>query len=247
MEYPGVAFVTGAASGIGRATAILFAARGCQRIVLTDKNLDGLHETQTMIRQRYQSVSALVVQTDVRDERSVQELVAHAVSEFGRIDYCCNVAGITLAGETAESTTADFELQYQINLRGVYFCERAELQAMLKQDSLTSAESDIPVKGTIVNVASLAGLMAYPDLPAYAAFKHAVIGLSKSDAMRAVLTPLTANMSRSHLYEAAIQSTGLRRAGKPEELAEALVWLCSGRSAFVNGIALSVNGGRNGL
>lgn len=184
MEYPGVALVTGAASGIGRATAILFAARGCQRIVLADVNLDGLHETQTTIRQRSQGVRVIAIQTDVREEQSVDNLVAQAVSEFGRIDYCCNVAGITLAAETVESTTADFELQYQINLRGVYFCERAELRSMLSQKPLASADSDFPMKGCIVNVASLAGLMAYPDLPAYAAFKHGVIGLSKSDAMR---------------------------------------------------------------
>lgn len=69
-------------------------------------------------------------------------------------------------------------------MRGVYFCERAELQAMLKQELLKSADSEFPMKGTIVNVASLAGLIGYPDLPAYAAFKHGVIGLSKSDAMR---------------------------------------------------------------
>lgn len=93
-----MALVTGAAPGIGRATAMLFAARGCQKIVLADVNLDGLRETVSLISQQYEEVRTLVVRTDVRDEQSVQEMVGNAISELGRIDYCCNIAGITLSG-----------------------------------------------------------------------------------------------------------------------------------------------------
>jgi NAD(P)-dependent dehydrogenase (short-subunit alcohol dehydrogenase family) len=184
MDFPGVALVTGAASGIGRATALLFAARGCKKIVISDLNLNGLEQVKLKIQDEHKDVSVLAVVANMREEESVEELVAKAVEKFGRIDYCCNVAGILRSGSTVDTTTADFTLQYEILLRGVFFCERAELRAMLKQDVLASKDSRFPMRGAIVNVASLAGLMAYPDLPAYSAFKHGVIGLTKSDAMK---------------------------------------------------------------
>jgi NAD(P)-dependent dehydrogenase (short-subunit alcohol dehydrogenase family) len=138
MEFPGVALVTGAASGIGRATALLFAARGCRQIVIADVRDEGLQETKASISQLAKDSRVLAVYVDVRKEDSVQSMVNAAVAEFGRIDYCCNVAGITILGETAESKTSDFDLMYEINLRGVYFCERAEIRAMLRQNRLAS-------------------------------------------------------------------------------------------------------------
>jgi len=263
MDFPGVALVTGAASGIGRETAKLFAIRGCKKLVISDLNLGGLEEVKSAIEHEHQGVSVLAVETNVRDEASVDNMVAKAVEKFGRIDYCCNVAGITLAGSTAEASTADFELQYEVNLRGVFFCERAELRAMLKQERLASKDSKYPMRGTIANVASLAGLKAYPDLPAYAAFKHGVVGMTKSDAMKygpegirvnclcpgAVDTPITKNLPPTppEVHENLLRNTGLRRTAGPEEMAECLIWLCSGRSSFVAGIALSANGGRSGF
>ncbi|KIM94680.1 hypothetical protein OIDMADRAFT_45623 [Oidiodendron maius Zn] len=258
MDFPGVALVTGGASGIGRATAKLFAARGCKKVIISDLNLEGMEQVKSAIEQEHKDVNVLVVLTNVRDEASVEDLISKAIEKFGRIDYCCNVAGITLSGSTVDTTTADFTLQYEILLRGVFFCERAELRAMLKQDRLASNDSKFPMRGHIVNVASLAGLKAYPDLPAYSAFKHGVIGLTKSDAMKygtegirinavcpgAVDTPLS-NLTSEAIADLSI-NTGLGRIGYPEELAEALIWLCSGRSSFVAGITLSVNGGRSG-
>jgi NAD(P)-dependent dehydrogenase (short-subunit alcohol dehydrogenase family) len=183
-EFPGVALVTGAASGIGRATAKLFAARGCKKIVISDMNPEGLEQVKAAIQKEHEDVTLLAVVTNVRDEASVEDLIAKAVEKFGRIDYCCNVAGITIVANTVETKTEDFTLQYEVLLRGVFFCERAELRAMLKQERLASENSTFPMRGHIVNVASLAGLKAYPDLPAYSAFKHGVIGLTKSDAMK---------------------------------------------------------------
>jgi len=263
MDFPGVALVTGAASGIGRETAKLFAARGCKKVVISDMNLQGLQEVQSMIESEHDGVSVLAVATDVRSETSVEDLIVAAVDRFGRIDYCCNVAGIVLAGDTVGTSTDDFELQYQVNLRGVFFCVRAELRAMLKQERLASKDSKFPMRGHIVNVASLAGKKAYPDLSAYAAFKHGVIGLSKSDAMKygpegirvnsvcpgAVATPISKNLPPPTPEASANleRVTALGRIAEPEELAECLVWLCSGRSSFVAGIDLSVNGGRSGF
>lgn len=184
MDFPGVALVTGAASGIGRATSILFAVEGCQRIVIADMNFEGLDETVRSIAEANADTQVLTVDVNLRDEESVQRLLERAMEKWGRVDYCCNVAGIVLGGATAETSTKDWELQYEVNLRGLFFCERAEIVAMLKQSPLACKDSKYEMKGSIVNVGSLAGLLGFPDLPAYAATKHGVVGLTKSDAMQ---------------------------------------------------------------
>lgn len=152
MDFPGVALITGAASGIGRATSILFAVEGCQKIVIADINRHGLDETKKLLEERNPSVECLAVEFNLRDELSVQSLFKKATSKFGRLDYCCNVAGIVLEGPTAEGLTSEWELQYEINLRGLFFCERAELQAMRMQEPLKSKDSKYPMRGSIVNV-----------------------------------------------------------------------------------------------
>lgn len=184
MDFPGVALITGAASGIGRATSLLFGAEGCKRIVVADINNQELEQTKALILQSHADADVLSVEVDLRSESAVENLIKQAVARFGRIDYCCNVAGIVLGGGTAEVETSDFELQYEINLRGAFFCERAELRVILQQERLKTKDSKYPLRGVIVNVSSLAGLMAYPDLPVYTAFKHGVCGLAKSDAMK---------------------------------------------------------------
>ncbi|EXJ77937.1 hypothetical protein A1O3_09096 [Capronia epimyces CBS 606.96] len=269
MDFPGVAFITGAASGIGRATSLLFAAEGCQRIVISDINEAGLEETKALIAESHGGAGAgagpdvLAVPVDLRSESSVDSLVEKAVARFGRLDYCCNVAGIVLGGGTAEVQTSDFELQYEVNLRGVFFCERAELRVLRQQEPLASKDSKYPIRGAIVNVSSLAGQMAYADLPAYSAFKHGVCGLSKSDAMKygpegirintvcpgAVTTPITKNLppQKPEELEALLKIIALGRYADPEELAQAIVWLSSGRASYINGTTLSVNGGRQGF
>ncbi|KAK5447999.1 hypothetical protein LTS15_009023 [Exophiala xenobiotica] len=263
MDLPGVALITGAASGIGRATSILFAAEGCKKIVIVDVARPGLERTGSLLAEHHPDATVLALEADLRSEQAVENLVEQAVAKFGRIDYCCNIAGIVLHGSTLETKTSDWELQYEVNLRGVFFCERAELRRILGQEPLKSRDSKYAFRGVIVNVSSLAGLMAYPDLAAYSAFKHGVCGLSKSDAMKygpqgvrintvcpgAVATPITQNLPDMEPEQMTklLASTGLGRVADPEELAEAIVWMCSGRASFVNGASLSVNGGRNGF
>lgn len=158
MDFPGVALVTGAGSGIslspfpahthdkliagkgiGRETAILYAKEGCKRISISDISADGLEKTRHIIESGYEGVSVRATKTDVSDEHAVQALLDGTVEQFGRIDYCANVAGIILLGQpTAEMTTGFFDKHHEVNLRGLFFCERAELQYMLKQDPLPS-------------------------------------------------------------------------------------------------------------
>ena len=157
MDFPGVALVTGAASGtcpnliyrtdcidwihigIGRAAAILYAKEGCKRITIADLNPSGLEETKTIIESCHKDVTIRTAICDVTSEDAVQSLVHHTVKHFGRLDYCANVAGIVLLGPTtAEMSTAFFDKHYQVNLRGLFFCVRAEIQAMLKQEPLLS-------------------------------------------------------------------------------------------------------------
>lgn len=184
MDLTGVALITGGASGIGRATAMRFAAEGCRRLLLADVDETGLKCTKKELTIHYTDIEVLTLKIDLRKEESVDKFVIEAARQFGRIDYCCNIAGITLGGITTEFQVADFDSLYQVNLRGVFLCERAQLRVMVKQEPLVPKHSKHPSRGVITNVSSLAGLIAYPSLPAYAAMKHGVAGLTKSDALQ---------------------------------------------------------------
>lgn len=124
------------AEGIGQATALLYAVEGCRRIVIADINADALERVRTQISSQHTSTEVLAVVVDVRSEQSVQKMVDDAIRVFGRIDYCANIAGIIRYGSTTSLTTEDFELVYQINLRGVFFCSKAQINAMLRQEPL---------------------------------------------------------------------------------------------------------------
>jgi NAD(P)-dependent dehydrogenase (short-subunit alcohol dehydrogenase family) len=124
--------------GIGRATALLYAAEGCRRIVIADFNKGLLDEAQRQIEQAYPGVDVLALAVDVRSEASVQEMVDQAIQTFGRLDYCANVAGILRFGDTAVLPLRDFEDVYQVNLRGTFLCAKAEINAMLRQEPLQS-------------------------------------------------------------------------------------------------------------
>jgi NAD(P)-dependent dehydrogenase (short-subunit alcohol dehydrogenase family) len=153
MDFPGVALITGAASGtfpqctveqsltstgIGKATALLYAKEGCKKIVIADVNIGQLQTTKEEIEKTYPGVIVLATSLDVRDQDSIQGMVDEAVKTFGRIDYCANVAGIIKYGDTATLPIADFDLVYQVNLRGIFLCAKAQINAMLKQETLTA-------------------------------------------------------------------------------------------------------------
>jgi NAD(P)-dependent dehydrogenase (short-subunit alcohol dehydrogenase family) len=242
-----VALVTGGASGIGRASAIAFAARGA-RVVIADVDEAGGCETARHIQ--VQGGAATFVRTDVSRAADVEGVVQAAIRQYGRLDYAHNNAGIL--GElapTADCTEENWDRVVSTNLKGVWLCMKHEIREMLRQGG-----------GAIVNTSSIWGLVGTEmGAPAYVATKHGIAGLTRAAALEyikagvrinavcpgAVRTPLleTAVQARPELGAIAVDSEPIRRLGKPEEIAAAVVWLCSEAASFVVGATLSVDGG----
>lgn len=236
--------VTGGSFGIGQATAIAFALRGA-RVVVADR----VEDKETCDRIRALDGEAIFVQCDVSDEESVQRLVAKTIQHFGSLDYAFNNAGIE--GESAPThtcTTANWDSTIAVNLKGVWLCSKYEIIEMLKRG-----------KGCIVNNASIAGLVGFQNIPAYVAAKHGVIGLTKNAALEyarfgirvnavcpgVIKTPMVDRFT-GHDKEVEKQFANMEpigRLGQPEEVAEAVVWLCSDAASFVTGHSLAVDGG----
>lgn len=240
-----VALVTGGGSGIGRATAIAFAGSG-YAVVVADQNEAGAETAEEIIRS---GGTGTFIQCDVSDERSVCNMIGEAISRYGRLDAAFNNAGIEGAqSRTADCTVENFDRVIAVNLRGVWLCMREEIRHMLKQEG----------GGSIVNTSSVAGLIGFPNIPAYAASKHAVIGLTKTAALEyakskirinavcpgAIETPMLQRFvsSGSEAREAILAAEPVGRIGATEEVAEAVLWLCNS-ARFVTGIALPVDGG----
>ncbi|KAL4937798.1 hypothetical protein BDV06DRAFT_215625 [Aspergillus oleicola] len=266
MDFPGVALVTGAASGIGRATALQYASDGCKRIVISDIDVLGLAAVEEELQHQSNDLRVKSVQVDVRDQASIERMVQSAVDTFGRIDYCANVAGILRYGDTSVLPVEDFELVYQINLRGIFLSTKAEINQMLQQQPLTSRhctlqDSPFPSRGVICNVSSEAGLMGNGNLPAYVATKHGVIGLSKSDGVKfaaqgirvnalcpgTIETPILGALPQgeegARRAKERVQDIAMARVGQPSEIAQCVIFLTSGRSSFVTATTLSAHGG----
>lgn len=242
-----VALITGAASGLGRATALLFAEHGA-KVIVSDITIDGGHETVKMIQDKGRD--ATFIECNVANEESVNNLISKTIETYERLDFGINNAGIGgIWTATHKYPTDNFEKVMAINTTGVFMCMRAELDVMTKQGS-----------GAIVNVSSVAGLSGFPNNVAYAASKHAVVGMTKSAGLEYAkkgirvnavcpvftITPLVTGMfdvigdDMKDKLEAAIP---MKRFGKPEEIAEAIVWLCSDASSFITGHALPIDGG----
>jgi NAD(P)-dependent dehydrogenase (short-subunit alcohol dehydrogenase family) len=240
------ALVTGAGSGIGRATAMTFAREGA-RVIVSDVNVAGGEETVASIRK--QGGEAHFIRCDVSKASEVEALVRGAVEAFGRLDCAVNNAGI--AGHMGPLTDYPDEAWDQViatDLKGVWLCMKQEIQQMLKQGG-----------GSIVNIASVAGLVGIAMAPAYVAAKHGVIGLTKSLGLEyakanirinavcpgvtrtPMVTVVTDQLPEMEAIMVAAEPVG--RMGQPEEVAEAAVWLCSGAASFVLGVALPVDGG----
>jgi NAD(P)-dependent dehydrogenase (short-subunit alcohol dehydrogenase family) len=243
-----VALVTGAGSGIGRASALAFARAGA-RVVVSDVNSAGGAETVRRIEEA--EGEACFLEADVSDERQVEKLIAGCVDAFGRLDYGHNNAGIGAPpAPLHEADKAAFERVLAVNLVGVWLCLKYEARVMLRQAS-----------GAIVNTASLAGLIGFPMNVAYTASKHAVIGITRTAALEYahagirvnavcpafIQTPMVENLvalggPRMNLARlASMQPMG--RIGTPEEVAEAVIWLCSDAASFITGVALPIDGG----
>jgi len=245
-----IALVTGAAAGIGRATALKFAEEGA-KLVISDVNAEGGAETAELIAKA--GGEATFIKADVSKTDEVAAMVAHAIATYGRLDCACNNAGIegTIA-PMVEQTDENFDRIIAINLRGVFLCLRAEIAEMIKTGG-----------GAIVNLASIAGLIGFPGLCAYVASKHGVNGLTKNAALEYAKQGIRVNsicpggIDTRMLDSLAEQSTGgsktssemmdplhpMGRIGTPEEVAELIVWLCSPKAAFITGTHVPIDGG----
>src|SRR5712691_11405930 len=240
-----VALVTGGASGIGRATALTFAREGA-KLIVADMQEDGGQQTVHMITE--QGGEAMFVKTDVSKAVAVQALISQAVATYGRLDCAHNNAGISGGGRalTAEYPEETWHQVIAVNLTGVWLCMKYEIPQMLSQGS-----------GAIVNTASVAGLIGGRGLAAYVASKHGVVGLTKTAALEyaqegirvncvcpgVIQTPMTERALRDPARQAQITARPMGRVGAPEEVAEAVVWLCSEAASFVTGHAMSIDGG----
>ncbi len=240
------ALVTGASSGIGRATALVFAREGA-KVVVADVVVAGGEETVRLIKTV--GGEAIFIKADVSKAAEVEAMVNTAVAAYGRLDCAHNNAGIEGAmSTTADYTEEDWDRVISINLKGVWLCMKSEIAQMLKQGG-----------GAVVNTASGAGLVGLANMSAYVASKHGVVGLTKTAALEyakagirvnavcpgVIQTPMVARVTgrQPQLAEALVAAEPVGRVGQPEEIAEAVVWLCSEAASFVTGHAMAVDGG----
>ena len=247
MELKGkTAIVTGGGSGIGRATSLAFASEGA-KVVIDDINIQGGEETVQLVKSA--GGEAVFVKADVSKAAEAEAMVQKAVDTYGRLDCAYNNAGVGEPLKRVHKTSEDnWDRVMATNLKGVYLCMKYEIPHMLKQG-----------KGAIVNTASLAGLKGLSGQAAYVASKHGVVGLTKSAAIEyatlgirincicpgVINTPLIApNMKdRPHVEKGYIDMEPIGRLGKPEEIASAVLWLCSDEASFAIGSIFSVDGG----
>jgi NAD(P)-dependent dehydrogenase (short-subunit alcohol dehydrogenase family) len=242
------ALVTGAASGIGRATALAFASQGASVVIsdLAAKADDGEAAVEDI---RRSGGKAEFEPCDVSNQSDVARLIARTLETFDRLDFAFNNAGIE--GEQAEThlcTVENWDRVMNINLRGVWLCMKKEIEQMLKQGG-----------GAIVNCASIAGVIGFPNIPAYTATKHGVIGLTRAAALEyaqrgirinavcpgVVDTPMVQRFVKGdeEARKGLIAGEPVGRMGQPEEIASGVVWLCSEGAAFTIGHPLVIDGG----
>ena len=242
-----VALVTGAASGIGRASSLILAREGA-KMVVSDIDASGAEETLSLIKER--GGDGVFVHADVSKSNDVQELISRAVSTYGRLDCAYNNAGIEgyMSGRLHEYPEETWDRLVDINIKGVWLCLKYEIPLMLEQGG-----------GAIVNTASVAGLVGARRLSAYIASKHAVVGLTKAAALEyaqdgirvnavcpgTIDTPMLDRLIAGWKTDEDMNTRQpIGRLGTPAEIAETVAWLCSDAASLVTGIAMAVDGGQ---
>jgi NAD(P)-dependent dehydrogenase (short-subunit alcohol dehydrogenase family) len=242
-----VALVTGAASGLGLATAKAFAESGAS-VALADRNESAVRAAADELTA--QGHKAIAIHCDVADDAQVETMVKRTVAAFGRLDAAYNNAGVqNVLAETANTTREDYDRVMGINLRGEWSCMKFELQQMRKQGS-----------GAIVNCSSLGGLVGGVERGIYHAAKHGVLGFTKSAALEyaargirinaicpgLIWTPMVDQMvaaGQGDALKAVEKNVPMGRVGRPGEIANAVLWLCSDAASYVTGQSISVDGG----
>jgi NAD(P)-dependent dehydrogenase (short-subunit alcohol dehydrogenase family) len=248
-----VVLVTGGSSGIGRASALAFAREGAKVVVNANLNIEGGEETVRMIKEA--GGGAIFVKADASKTAEVEAMVKKTVKAYGRLDCAFNNAGVAdvpgasafIPEKTADYAEKEWDYVISVNLKGVWLCMKFEIIQMLKQGG-----------GAIVNNSSILGLVGIPGGPAYVASKHGVIGLTKAAALEYAKEGIRVNavcpgwigtsmtdrtLSNPALKAKIIRMEPIGRMGKPEEVGEAVVWLCSDAASFVTGHSMVVDGG----
>lgn len=238
------ALVTGAGSGIGRSIAMAFSEHGAD-VIVADISQKGALETVDMITG--QGGSAVFRYCDVSEKEDVKALIENIIKDCGHLDYAVNNAGIhNQQGESLPDADEEmWDRIISVNLKGVFLCMKYEVRAMLKQKC-----------GIIVNIASLSGLLGEPGSYAYAAAKHGIMGLTKTAAYDFAKSGIRINAvcpagvetpslvsAPEKIRQNLIDQTPVGRLGKPEEIAAAVLWLCSDMSGFVTGTGIIIDGG----
>lgn len=240
------AFITGASTGIGRTTAVAF-AQNRANVALIDVNTEAALETLSHIEKR--GGKGIFIKCDVSKSDEVKNAIERTIAQFGSLDFAFNNAGIE--GEqaaTAESTEENWDRVIDINLKGIWLCMKFQIEHMLKKGG-----------GSIVNCSSIAGQVAFANIPAYVASKHGVLGLTKTAAIEyarknirvnavcpgVIKTPMIDRFTQgsAEAEKQFAEAEPIGRLGKPEEIAEAVLWLASEKSSFVTGHPLVVDGG----
>lgn len=240
------AIVTGAGSGIGRATALAFAAAGA-KVVVAEKDEASGKTTMQMIQA--QGGEAMFIMTDVAKAGDVELMLAMAEQRFGTVDFAFNNAGVEgISSPTHECSASNWDQTMAVDLRGTWICMKSEIATMLRHTG-----------GVVVNCSSIAGLVGFEGMPAYVAAKHGVAGLTKTAALEyaqknirvnavcpgvihtAMVDRVAGNDPAALASFAAMAPMG--RMGKPEEIASVVLWLCSDQAGYVTGAVIPVDGG----
>ena len=243
-----VAIVTGAASGMGRAAALHFAASGAS-VVIADINDSGGAETERLIREAHPGAAVVYVHADVSVAVDVETMVDTAVQTYGRLDYAFNNAGVSTRAPLHELSEEAWDRVMDVDLKGVWLCMKYEIAHMLAQDCGLSAP-----QFAIVNTSSVLGQVGgdWGNSP-YIAAKHGVIGLTQAAALEYGKRGIRVNAVCPGTIDTPFLSMGsaqsyarfhpIGRVGQPDEVAQAVVWLCSDAAAFITGHALAIDGG----